>query len=150
MKFVIALVSLGLLFLSGCTQPVPHSALFYNNSIALDTYSSQNFLFTPNSYQGKFEPVGLITVTLLPGIYKNSEPTKFKDDWTSSGPAGSKIIYFSDNITIREVFDSAYAISRRLNADALTEYSLKIDSVKMGGLKIGITSITGFAIKRNK
>lgn len=103
-------------------------------------YSNRGFVFSPYTYDGDYDPVGMITIYALPGAYLDEKSSNSKGEWMI------EIIHEED------VLDTLYQKATAMGANAII--SLRIENVpyseSVGVYKINMTGlkVEGFAIRR--
>lgn len=112
-------------------------------------YTKKGFLFTPESYNDKYESMGLITATIYPAVKlmpagSKADINKYYYVDVSNGVLMIEKLYAS------EVIAEMYNIAVKMGADAVANFSIRNIDTTNGPLKIPGYELTGFAIKRNK
>lgn len=110
-------------------------------------YTEEGFLITPKSYQGEYQSIGTLSITVWPRIERRN--TTEGDD-PSPGPdeAGNTWIR-TDPVRPQEVVDSLYARAQSLGADAVMDFNTEAvtENLNEGPTRVGIRAY-GFAIDR--
>ena len=126
--------------ITGCGNSLT-SIRSYKLTTVLDftPFTKQGFLFTPEPYQGEYESIGMITVSIsASGERKRLRPGVYDWDWDLSQVQSDSVLnYF---------FEKATA----LGADAVIQFSLTRSSIDFAGLQVPTTIASGFAIKRKR
>ena len=107
-------------------------------------YLDNGFLFTPNTYAGDYESVGIISITVTPEAVR--EKVKHKD-------GGISYRWKCDTIKSEEILDKISEKAIKMGADAIINFTLEDYSVgynQAGPSPITVNGFTarGFAIKR--
>jgi hypothetical protein len=115
-------------------------------------YSDKGFLFTPHSYLGDYESIGLVSVMLSPSAKINKINTGNKN---SDGSPIFKKVWNIDKINVDEALDSLYFLANKLNANAIVDLEIKEISQSYNDINSDVPQVTifgykvdGFAIKR--
>lgn len=108
-------------------------------------YSDSDFYFSPYLYNGKYKPIGMFSLSLIPAArYVDSCPAKNPDckTWEVVG-------WLVEPVDIQQALDSMYAVSKKLGANALVDIKLKKDIIRpRTDLDISVYEVSGFAINR--
>ena len=122
-----------LLLLCGCTMNRSFPAVTTVTGVDLRRYADSGFFFSPDPYTGPHDPVGLIVVT------GHAKADWDGSDWTFAHVSGQGLL------------DSAYAVARKLGADAFVEMTFK-PVFRRASLQTEIPGLelSGFAIRRRK
>ncbi len=152
MKTSVLLIVASVVLLLGCSGGVS----FVPKSLTVGLfnftpYSEKGFLFTPHSYSGDYESIGLVSVMISPSARLNKIATSNKN-------ADGKTIFDKswsiDRIDVNEALDSLYHLAAALGADAIVDLQINeiSQSYNMNNLEPQVTiygyKIDGFAIKR--
>jgi hypothetical protein len=117
------------------------------NGFDFTEYSKQGFLFTPESYNGEYESIGLIEVAFYPPVTKDTLRINEEkwDSWLRSEFSRWYVGVISSN----ELLDSLYNYTNRMGADAVINLRISETEPKTNGVVLysGIKA-SGFAIKR--
>jgi hypothetical protein len=147
MKIVLSFfIVLTFLFL-GCGEgrEVSKFSLVYGYDFT--KYTAQGFLFTPELYNGDYDAIGLIEISIYPEVRLNDyvDDNKY-DTWHRKGQNERCLI---GNVTSNEILDSLYNYTKKMGADAVTKLKIS-ESESMSNGEILYTGIkaSGFAIKR--
>jgi len=120
---------------------------FQFSAISFKKYTEKGFLFTPDTYEDKYESIGIIDATLFPEAnLKNAE---------TGSPTGSMIYWVTEPINVQKALDSLYFDCVGMGADALVQIKFEVVEEKKyrdttNPLLIKGLNIRGFAIKRIK
>lgn len=133
-----------LFMLAGCAtvEAVPGE----RSVIAFDfsEYSEQGFLITPEGYDGPYESIGMISMTISPAARRPSG---------NSRAAGADQVmegeWVIDRITTEELVEAAYEQASDMGADAIINFNVS-GSTKSPAPQLTIPeyTVSGFAIKR--
>lgn len=136
-----------LIILSSCAslnnaiEIVPGQLSYY--SIDFREYTDKGFLFTPYSYGGNYQPVGLIQIDIRPEAhYKKANYFNTKSYWEYKKLSNSDLLKV------------AYEKAIEMGADAVVDFKIltNYEPVNVGqGIYAGnlpVYNVTGFAIKR--
>jgi hypothetical protein len=109
-------------------------------------YTEEGFLITPEKYEGEYESIGVLRVSVWPRIeYEStgdsSPPRPGPDDterrWVTTDP-----------VSRAEVIDSLYSRAERMGADAITRFESDVVTREEANVtRIGVEA-SGFAINR--
>lgn len=155
-KWILIIVSVT--FLASCSplrtlEYIDEVSKFY--AVDFTKYTKQNFLITPEMYQGQYESIGLIDYTLMPKSLYKTIGRKQNPNWTE----GSTIPRFisvqewvDDDMSLDRALERVYDKSKLLGADALVNFRWDVQTTEYTGIAnpktiVGVR-ITGFAIKR--
>jgi len=110
-------------------------------------YTDQGFLITPESYQGEYQSIGVLSVTVWPRI----EQRPVEDDTLAQpGPESPAREWFiTDAVDPQEVVDSLYVEARSMGADAIMNFRTEPaqQDLDNGPTRAGVRA-QGFAIDR--
>lgn len=132
-----------LLFIFGCS-PEEMDRIVIHYGFDFTKYSAENFLITPEAYQGEYESIGLINTTIIPSMHKK-EPNKTK--WYPTLGDNSPQ-WDIENIKPQEVIDEIVKKAKDMGANALTKFSVTTHYIVNGNIPITSYEVSGFAIKR--
>ena len=109
-------------------------------------YSEQGFLFTPESFIGEYESVGLVNYTITP------EANFVKVSGSGISPTMSSEIYkwqFED-VDINDAIKGMYDRCVEMGADALVRFKVEVNEsyIPTTTQPINQYIVSGFAIKR--
>jgi hypothetical protein len=137
------------LLLCSCGSPVLFSRIDRSVEIAaidFTSFTSRGFLFTPLTFEGDYESVGLIAVTIYPDATIEEVPVP-------GTTAVRKKQWAVGDLDVQAALEQAYQECVEMGADALTQ--MVVQSVTKS--YVGVTSpplvlqgyqITGYAIRR--
>jgi len=135
-------LSITIMFLVGCGNAVELEKELYHVGFVFTKYTQNNFLITPEGYNGDYESIGLITTVLYPEVKKVSIKD-LNENWQKLGE------YWSvKKIDANEAIDSMYAIAVKHGANAIIRFDTKVISKPNGIFNIYGWEVSGFAIKR--
>ena len=113
----------------------------YAYGVDFTPYSELGFMFTPLSYDGKYNSIGIVRFTIKSGA-KYEKPL-------SLGHVG-KFKY--GKVNAEEILDMAYLTAKAMGADAIINFKIEQRFEKMVNgnhlMEFPVIDITGFAIKR--
>ncbi len=118
-------------------------------------YTKKGFLFTPYSYNGKYEPVGLVIFSIKSGAeYKSAisgKKSKENNPYITDYSTEYKI-WFYDYVEMSQVVEFAYKKAIEMGANALCDFKINFEyeSVSTGveTISLPVLKVSGFAIKR--
>ncbi len=127
---------------------------YFTTGYDFTEYSISGFLFTPFEYNGRYESIGLINVTLIPNVQRVeherqslfSEKPRFEGQRIVTDPQGYKYSVerpYTPHL-IKQAFDEATA----MGADAIITVSINYTTLQNGPIDIPTVRLSGFAIKR--
>lgn len=131
-KLVLVLLTL---LLIGCNPGYEIGKLIFTYEYDFTKYSENNFLFTPEKYDGEYESVGLLKVEFFPPIKKNDNPESYSK-------------YKQEEINTQEAIDSLYMLAKRMGADAIMNFKVEPTELDYGFMIGEGVQVKGFAIKR--
>jgi len=140
-----------ILILDGCATPsisVPRKII--TSGFNFSEYSNKGFLFTPNTYDGDYESIGLIQLIMTPDArIKNV----YTGETSQTGEAIKKKKWVVEEIDPNKGIEEMYNLCIEMKADALTqmEFEPYLESHAQGTIMpvtISGIKISGFAIKR--
>ncbi len=109
-------------------------------------YTEEGFLITPEKYEGRYESIGVLRVSVWPEIEVESSgdasparpgPNDTDRAWVTTAP-----------VSRTEVIDSLYSRAERMGADAITQFESEIVTREESNVtRIGVEA-SGFAINR--
>lgn len=109
-------------------------------------YTQQEFLFTPNTYQGDYESIGLVRVVLRPHVVRNIH-TK-KDGVNYRRTATGVGVWWTEVLNPDDVLRAAFESATNMGANALTQFEFDRVIEMNAQLEVEVMQITGFAIRR--
>jgi hypothetical protein len=118
----------------------------YQEKFVIDftKYRNENFLITPEKYNGEYESIGVLSIAFYPTARKvnNPESVKGSEYFNIQG------LWVSEKFTAEDVVDIIYNEAKIMGADAII--NLKTETVSKpypNFAHIGY-KVNGFAIKR--
>lgn len=108
-------------------------------------YTEDGFLITPGTYDGDYQSVGVLEVTVYPGLRyeKDNQPVEVV------GPHDPPMNWtLVDSVKAQEVVDSLYEEAREMGADAITRFDTQIVTAKTEDMNWYGIQASGFAIRR--
>jgi hypothetical protein len=146
----ISLVFAAFLF-SGCAANEVSKVQAVQESVAFDfsDYSEKGFLITPQRYNGDYESVGQITLTLWPRAerkHNNGMAERLASDDSSVRAQGEWMVYY---LQTDDLIDAAYQKASEMGADAIVSFSVTPQRRQITP-RFTLTGyeVTGFAIDR--
>lgn len=137
-----------LMVLSACTPSlVEWESTYQSSGYDFREFTHKGFLFTPESYSGTYESIGLVEITFLPEIREVKQDNSPDIKGYNRRQFGSSTYYIEVADTeriIREMFE----LADDMGADALSRFEINPVSVQNNGFEIPSIKISGFAIKR--
>lgn len=110
-------------------------------------YTDQGFLITPEGYQGEYQSIGVLSVTVWPRI----ERRPVEDDTLAQPGADSpaREWFITEAVDPQEVVDSLYVEARSMGADAVMNFRTEFveEDLEDGPVRPGVR-VRGFAIDR--
>ena len=117
-------------------------------------YSHKGFLFTSESYNGKYESVGLVNYSFRPKVeYKQNGFTLDPyEEMFNRKVEIPNYQWIADSASVSDAINEIYGICLKLGADALINFQYTVtpelhDNIKHP-VKINVFRFSGFAIKR--
>jgi len=134
MKLLFSL-SIGLIILiAGCRQGYELSKTTLVYGYDFTKYSSQGFLFTPESYNGDYEAIGLIELAVYPEVRKKeSASTEKKFDTWENVEEYREGRWFIEKVSASEVLDSLYNYTKQMGANAVVRLEIGETESKSNG-----------------
>lgn len=119
-------------------------------------YSNDNFLFTPEKFEGEYKSIGMVDYVLIPGAeykYSGQKPNPY---YSPNTPGSQRYIAYyewvQDVITIQQALDSLFLKCQQMGADAVVNFAISVETRSYDGIKNPIelkgVRLSGFAIKR--
>jgi len=104
-------------------------------------YTERGFLFSPWQYDGRYESVGVIEVTMFPEANRVSSRTR---------GGATETHWEFERITVSEMTAALYEQAREMGADALVEFDLRGETRELTNPTATMRGLTasGFAIRR--
>jgi hypothetical protein len=105
-------------------------------------YTQQGFLFTPESYNGRYQSIGSLQVIVWPEMRRQKQD-KFDDpaeytDWKA------------ERLSPQVAIDSLHSRARSMGADAIVRFSAqRVTEEIQDGVRVGYKA-SGFAIDRQE
>ena len=148
MKFIFSFFIGLVILIAGCGQgyELSKSAIYYGYDFT--KYSAQGFLFTPETYNGEYESIGLIEAEIYPKVSRTrpSDDKSAFDTWTL-GTSGTR--WYVGSVSADEVLDSLYTYTKQMGADAVVRLEIgETESRSNGEITFKGVKASGFAIKR--
>jgi len=145
-KSIPIIISL-IIFFTACSGPktVARNEVINVTGYDFSKYTDQGFLITPEKYSGKYQSIGMISVTQWPAVRKQERHIQ-----SSSNKRGYRVVedYYPEKINVKKTIDKIYKVAKNMGADAITNFNVTPTSRKNGTLVVQGVEISGFAIKR--
>jgi hypothetical protein len=130
---------LPLVVLAGACRPlrvVPSNTLI--TGIDFSAYTKQGFFFTPEMYDGPYESIGLVTVSLFPAAKQVVD-------------AGGARRWQIDKPSIDEGVAKMYEQAKDMGADALVNFAVRVTDDRLDEWTVRpVLEVSGFAIRRSR
>lgn len=146
----ISLFSL-LLLLSGCVTcvVVPTNENYSVYGYDFTKYSELNFLFTPESYNGKYKSCGLINVEYEPEVKKASSAYDKIEGYNTIKANDTELTsWHVKKPNIDSLIYKTYTVATKMGADAVINFNVEFFFKENGCITYSTVRISGFAIKR--
>lgn len=137
------------LFLASCSTTLQNVGGFYVRGYDFIKYTEQGFLFTPETYLGTYDSIGLIHVDFIPEVREAQTPQGQRPPQRSGYDRithGGKYYYVQQPNT-EDIIDHLYELSVEMGANAVTNFNVSSRSWE-GVSDIRIVTVSGFAILR--
>ena len=132
-----------ILLTAGCREGYELAKTFNVYGYDFTKYTAQGFLFTPESYEGDYESVGLIEMYLYPEV--TNEVDENQDAMTRSGYS----YWYVGKISAAELIDSLFNVTKEMGADAVVRLTInQTEPISNGVINFRGIKASGFAIKR--
>ena len=136
----------------GCSSGKEMSQIMIITGYDFTKYTKLGFLFTPEKYNGDYESIAYIKLSIYPSVKKMSydeflktDSSNTSDKWKSNKGYKWKI----DKIPTSEILDSLYNYSKNKGADAVTNLDIEpTEAISNGKIFYSGIKASGFAIKR--
>jgi hypothetical protein len=146
MKIFYCFTLLCLLFYISCETAynLPKQSFVYGYDFT--KYSANGFLFTPESYNGEYDAIGLIEVEIYPEVTKDKPRDSNKwDTWNRPNLPD----WYISRVSGEEVLDSLYKVTKSMGADAVVNLKVtETEPMSNGEVTFKGVRASGFAIKR--
>ncbi len=130
-------------FTGGCSRPHFPGAVFVTG-FDFRRYTAAGFLFTPEGYDGPYEAVALLTVTMYPEVTVDPQPSE-RVLGPGEGRQGDYVIERVDaDAGIAKMYEQAIA----MGADGVIRFSTRSIEGPPAAIRVNGVEITGFAIRR--
>ncbi len=147
---IVPIVLFVLLLTSGCASSnitsIPPAVEV--SGFDLRPFSERGFLFTPTTYSGEFDAIGIVNVTIWPGAEKKEVRRKSITRNTSTRRKATETIWVIDEIDSNDALERAFQEATALGADALINFAVQSRTRNVAGTTLNGIEISGFAIKR--
>ena len=104
-------------------------------------YTNEGFLFTPESYSGDYESIGILSVEILPEL-RRSKGGSVGQFYTPD------MLWRYTPVYASEVLDSLYKTAKSMGADAVINLVIMRTQLTYKNVSAPGVEATGFAIKR--
>ena len=150
-KYYLLFTVTTLMFSFSCSPGVEIQRTVISSGYDFRPYTEQNFLFTPEAYQGEYESIGLLYVEIIPEVKRANygENSRINElEWefirSRSGDGVWKVKRFSS----KEILDELYKEATKMGANAVV--NLKFENIENsnGAITFYGIGVSGLAIKR--
>ncbi len=147
MKYILFLFAGVILLFAGCKEGYEVSKTSIVKGYDFTKYTSKGFLFTPEPYNGEYDAIGMIEISLYPAVTEDENKIYNSSDTWDRGTSFSN--WFVGKITASEVLDSLYNYTKKMGANAVVRLQIE-DALPRTNGEIVVQGIkaSGFAIKR--
>lgn len=123
-----------------CT-PRPMPGRIDSYVVDFSPFKDRGFLFTPESYNGDYDGVGLIEIVFRPPVTVTR---------TSDGGfwGGSGLKYETETVDMESALEELYNRASSMGSDAVVNFRMRYVSVLTGQRYFDSLVLSGFAIKR--
>ena len=145
-RTLVLILFIGIFTTVACSGPqtVARDEVINVTGYDFSKYTDQGFLITPEQYNGKYQSIGLITVTQWPAVRKTTRRVPKPE----GGGYQTVEEFFPEDINVERAIDEIYKVANNMGADAITRFDVTPTSRKNGSLTVQGVEISGFAIKR--
>jgi hypothetical protein len=144
---VVPALVLAVTLVAACSGPEVYKKSMEVAGYDFTEYTEQGFLITPESYQGEYQSIGVLSVTVWPRI----EQRPVEDDTLAQpGPESPAREWFvAEGVDPQEVVDSLHVEARSMGADAIMNFRTEPveQDLDNGPARAGVRA-RGFAIDR--
>lgn len=151
MRYVI--LPLLLLLVVGCQQTRQQVVPGTSGTIAFDfrPYLEDDFLFTPQDYDGEYEPVGMITLSVFPRAENLNAPAGQKRITPQNGYVQNG--YMVEHVETDTLVARAYRQAKAMGADAIMNFDVApttrtVQTGTASSITLTGFEVNGFAIDR--
>jgi hypothetical protein len=148
MKKLLLLFLIVIIIIPSCGKRITYiDKQFSVYGIDFREYSKKGFLFTPYSYKGEYNSIGLVTFSAISGAdYVLLEVER------GNNREFERYGWVLENPTSEEIVNYAYAEAVKMGADALCDFkittSYKTIFTGIENVNLKVMDVYGFAIKR--
>ena len=107
-------------------------------------FNKEGFLFTPESYNGEYESIGLLRTVVYPAVKHPEKQVKTKTGRIRYVEQGWEVESIEPTEALKEMYKKAVA----MGANALVKFQIDNTSYLNGSLLVRGYEVSGFAIKR--
>ena len=149
MKKILCIVFITL-FLSAC-YITRITGNVIDNSVDLNKYTKNGFLFSPDEYLGKYDAISFVDLIITPKAGKTPQVDneELRSKYDIQG------FWVIQRIEIKDAIDSIYIRTKALGANAVTNFKSEyfylktlVSSYPVEYIELKCVRITGYAIKR--
>lgn len=146
-KIYLPFVIVSLFILASCSSGIKIQKTIITSGYDFTSYTKKEFLFTPEQYLKDYESIGIITIEIIPDVFKTlSYSLEGDDEWIVV--RGKEQNWKVKIISPQEVLDELYSKATSMGADALVRLSFENVVHYNGDAEFFSLKATGFAIKR--
>jgi hypothetical protein len=145
--FISVLVAL---ILAGCAQGDFVRYPGYESTVAFDfsPYAEKGFLFTPQGYNGDYESVGQITMTIWPEVNERANLGIAEDRASESDSTYADGVFVVEELTTDAPIRNAYEEARDMGADAIVNFDVTpMNRTISAGRSDGEVTIVGYEVR---
>ena len=137
--------------ISGCFPSRPHEFPGGVSLLGIDftEYTDSGFIFTPESYPGAFESIGIVRVEIRPHMYRVDGNASAKlgsqyRDFQTANEEAWRIEILNTQQALRSAYEQAIA----LGANALSSFDISEEEDNTQFISYKYLVVSGFAIRR--
>ena len=135
-------LSIALLLIFGCAAQKEVGKIVLHYGFDFTKYTAQGFLFTPETYTGSYESIGIVKTIIFPAV-KHSKEQKQKE----SGDFYLDENWVVEDLEANEAVDELYKRAVSMGANAVTKFDIRRTEYMNGYVVVPGFEVTGFAIK---
>ncbi len=128
-------------FSTGCATSRHFPSTIFVWGFDFRTYTEAGFLFTPEAYDGPYESVALLTVTMYPEV-------TYRSQTLDSGHGVGH--WVAEPVDVNAGIAKMYEQAVEMGADAVMRFSVRTIKGPPAPIKADGFEITGFAIRRQQ
>jgi len=144
---VVPALVLAVTLVAACSGPEVYKKSMEVAGYDFTEYTEQGFLITPESYQGEYQSIGVLSVAVWPRV----ERRPVEDDTLAQPGADSPAQewFVTEAVDPQEVVDSLYVEAQSMGADAIMNFRAEPvrEDLVNGPTRTGVRA-RGFAIDR--